>query len=81
MKESRDYLDISVHAAKCFLDDGRIDEHELQALLDIAERDGGIDANEIRVLENVIARIRPDELSEPVRERIAEIQSRLDGAR
>ncbi len=81
MNTSRDHLEISLHAVKCFLDDGSIDEHELQALLDIAERDGGIDADEIRVLENVIARIRPDELSAPVQEKLAHIKAKLDAAR
>ncbi|RMH94209.1 hypothetical protein EBB59_03375 [Lysobacter pythonis] len=81
MKESRDYVDLSLHAVECFLNGGGIDEHEWQALIDIAERDGLIDANEIRVLENLIARGRPDELSPAVRGKLAEIKAKLESAR
>ncbi|MGH1441636.1 MAG: hypothetical protein ACRBBR_16095 [Cellvibrionaceae bacterium] len=60
MSESRDYLEMSFRSIECFTDDGRIDAIELGKLLDIAEKDGEIDQNEIRVLRGISNRVRLD---------------------
>lgn len=77
MSEPRDYLELSFRSIQCFADDGRLDLRELDSLLAIAERDGVIDDNERRVLKNIIARIKPDEIDQPMRERLAEIGQKL----
>ncbi|WP_107331881.1 hypothetical protein, partial [Metapseudomonas otitidis] len=61
MAESRDYLELSFRSIHCFANDGRLDVHELAALLAIAERDGVIDDNEKRVLKKILAHVRPEE--------------------
>ena len=38
MLEPRDYLEMTFRSIQCFANDGRLDVHELGALLDIAER-------------------------------------------
>lgn len=77
MSESRDYLELSFRSIQCFADDGRLDVRELGALLAIAERDGVIDENEIRVLKKIVALVKPDELDPPMREKIAEIARKI----
>jgi len=78
MSESRDYLEMSFRSIECFTDDGRIDAIELGKLLDIAERDGEIDQNEIRILRGIISRIRPEEVDEPLREKLQEISDKIN---
>ncbi|BDU15179.1 hypothetical protein [Lysobacter auxotrophicus] len=61
-KENRDFLEMAFHSIQCFGDDGRLDAAELGRILAIAERNGVTDDNERRVLGNIIARIRPEEI-------------------
>jgi hypothetical protein len=78
MGESRDYLEMTFRSIECFADDGRIDAMELGKILHIAERDGEIDQNEIRVLRSIISRIRPEEVDEPLRVKLQEISDKIN---
>jgi len=77
MSESRDYLELSFRSIQCFANDGRLDVAELGALLAIAERDGVIDDNEVRVLRKIVALVKPDELDPAMREKIAEVARKI----
>jgi hypothetical protein len=77
MSEPRDYLEMSFRSIQCFANDGRLDVQELASLLAIAERDGVIDDNEIRVLKNIIAHIKPEELDQPMRDKLGEIAEKI----
>lgn len=77
MSEPRDYLELSFRSIHCFANDGRLDVHELGALLAIAERDGVIDDNEIRVLKKIIAHIKPEELDPAMRDKVAEVARKI----
>lgn len=77
MSKSRDYLELSFRSIQCFADDGKLDAKELGELVRIAERDGVIDANEIRVLRNIISRIKPGEIDDAMRRRLVEIERKL----
>ncbi len=77
MSESRDYLEMSFHSIQCFSDDGRLDAEELGRIVAIAERDGVIDQNEIRVLKNIIARIKPEEIDQAMALKLAEISRKI----
>ncbi|MFG0380113.1 hypothetical protein ACF8C6_04015 [Pseudomonas sp. zbq_18] len=77
MSESRDYLELSFRSIQCFANDGRLDVHELGALLDIAERDGVIDDNEIRVLKNIVARIKPEEIDQAMQDKMAQVMQKI----
>lgn len=76
-KESRDYLEMAFHSIRCFSDDGRLDAAELDRILVIAERDGVTDDNELRVLDGIVARIRPDEIDAAMRTRLDDIARRF----
>ncbi|WP_339410347.1 MULTISPECIES: hypothetical protein [unclassified Pseudomonas] len=77
MSEPRDYLEMSFRSIQCFANDGRLDVQELSSLLQIAERDGVIDENETRVLKNIIARIKPEELDPAMRDKLAEVAEKI----
>lgn len=77
MSENRDYLELSFRSIQCFADDGKLDAKELGELVRIAERDGVIDANEIRVLRNISSRIKPGEIDVAMKRRLAEIERKL----
>lgn len=77
MSGSRDHLEMSFMSIRCFTDDGRLDAEELGSIVRIAERDGVIDENEIRVLRNIISRIKPDEVDEAMRLRLQEIDRKI----
>lgn len=76
MSESRDYLEMSFHSIECFSNDGKLDADELGKIIAIAERDGVVDQNEIRVLKNIISRIKPDEVDAAMQARLAELADR-----
>lgn len=77
MSKSRDYLELSLESIQGFANDGRLDADEFARLLDIAERDGRIDGEEIRVLRNIIGKLRPEELDAPMRAQIARLAQRI----
>ena len=77
MSESRDYLELSFRSIECFANDGRLDAVELGRLIEFAERDGVIDQNEIRVLRNIIARIKPEEVDAAMQQRLAQLSARI----
>ena len=77
MAESRDYLELSFRAVECFGNDGRLDAAELDRLIAIAERDGRFDANEVRVLKNIIGRIRPEEIDAAMQARLQALAAKL----
>jgi len=78
MSESRDYLEMSFRSIECFSNDGKLDAEELKAILDIAERDGVIDQNEVRVLRNIISKIKPEEIDEPMRLKLKEVTEKIN---
>lgn len=78
MKEPRDYLEMSFRSIECFTNDGKLDVEELGKILDIAERDGVIDHNEIRVLTGIINRLTPAELNPQMQAKIDEIMKKIE---
>lgn len=77
VKETRDYLELTYRSIRCFSDDGRLDPHELDRLVRIAMKDGVIDDNERRVLENIVAKLSPAELTPAMNAKIAEFRAKL----
>lgn len=75
--ESRDYLEMTLKVIEMFANDGELTAAELGELLTIAERDGEIDSNEIRVLTNVISKIQSHELSDDMKAKLVEISQKI----
>lgn len=79
MTESRDYLELTFRSIECFADDGKLDAAELGKLLAIAERDGEIDQNEMRVLRNIIAKIKPEEVDNAMQQQLQVVSDKING--
>ena len=73
MENSRDYLEMSFHSINCFADDGTLKSDELREILAIAKRDGVVDENERRVLQNIISRLSPSEIDNEMKIVLQEI--------
>ncbi len=77
MNKSRDHLELAFKSIQCFHNNGRLDAEELCKLVEIAERDGVIDQDEIRVLRNIIAKIKPEEVDAAMRKRLDELSAKI----
>ncbi len=77
MAESRDYLEMSFRSIECFSNDGKLDAQELASILKIAEQDGEIDQNEIRVLRNIISRIEPHEVDSEMQAMLKKVEDKI----
>ncbi|OZG71796.1 hypothetical protein BTA51_19405 [Hahella sp. CCB-MM4] len=77
MAESRDYLEMTFRSINCFSNDGKLDASELGAIFDIAKRDGVVDQNEIRVLRNIISKVKPHEIDAAMLEKLNEIKNEI----
>lgn len=71
--ESHD--EIAMVAEKCFANDGVLDIRELEILMAMARRDRVIDDDEKRVLGEVFARVRQQDVSSVVWDSIKEIKN------
>ncbi len=78
MSESRDYLEMTFRSIECFSNDGKLDAKELGQILRIAEKDGNIDQNEIRVLRNIISKIKPNEVDGDMKEILKSVSDKIN---
>ena len=78
MAEARDYLEMSFRSIQCFVGDGKLDAAELGKIIAIAEKDGVIDQNEIRVLRNIVAKIKPEEVDAAMKRKLMELSDKIN---
>ena len=78
MTGSKDYLEMSFRSIECFSNDGKLDAFELGNILKIAEKDGVIDQNEIRVLRNIISKVKPEEVDSEMKAKLEEIRVKIE---
>ena len=69
-----DHLQLALAAIPAFTDDGRLSLDELEHLLGLALRDEVIDAEEQRVLGNILDRAERDGVDADVRARIQQVR-------
>jgi len=72
---SNDYLELSFQSIQCFANDGKLLIDELDQLLSIALRDGVVDDDEKRVLNNIFSKLKDEELTDQMQKKIAEIKN------
>ena len=70
---SRDHLDMVKRSLEAFAD-GRMTRGELDDIVDIGLRDGQLDADERRVLGQLVARLNSRELEAGIRDRLVRLQ-------
>ena len=64
---------MTYRSIQCFANDSNLDEDELRKICEIAEKDGLIDTNEIRVSASIIFKIKLHEVDAAMQQRLAEI--------
>ncbi|MGH1439333.1 MAG: hypothetical protein ACRBBR_04400 [Cellvibrionaceae bacterium] len=72
---SNDYLELSFQSIQCFANDGKLLIDELDQLLFIALRDGVVDDDEKRVLNNIFSKLNDEELTDEMQKKITEIKN------
>jgi len=77
MSGSNDYLEMALASIEGFKKGGKLNADELDNIIKIAERDGVIDQNEIRVLQKIISKIKPDEVDAKMRKKLAELANKI----
>ena len=78
MTESKDYIEMAFRSIECFSDDGKLNAKALDKVISIAERDGVIDQNEIRVLQKIISKIKPEEVDDAVRKKLTYLAKKIN---
>lgn len=76
MQEAKSYIEIALESIQAFANDGKLDAAEFQRMLDIALRDGQIDADESRVLGKIILQAEKSAVAADVQALIAQIRQR-----
>ena len=76
MQQAKSYIEIAIESIQAFANDGKLDAAELQRMLDIALRDGQIDADELRVLGKIVMQAEKEPLDADVQALIAQIRLR-----
>ncbi len=78
MTESKDYIEMAFRSIECFSNDGKLNTKALDDVIRIAERDGVIDQNEIRVLQKNISKIKPEEVDSRVRQKLDHLAKKIN---
>jgi hypothetical protein len=77
MTDVKPHIQMALKSIEAFANGGKLDAKELQEILEIAERDGVIDQDEIRVFRNIISRIDPAEVDDEMRKKLTEILNKV----
>lgn len=75
-KDSR-YVQMVFHLQRSLANDGKLDAKELEALLEMAARDGEIDIDERRVLRVFFAEIKEKDVTAEAWTRIGELRVKM----
>lgn len=77
MSEIRSHLQIVLASIHAFSNDGKLDASELDAMAAIARKDGTIDADEARVLLDIIDKLTDAELTPEMKAAVADLRTEL----
>ena len=78
MTNAKDHIQMALKSIEGFANGGKLNAKELEDIISIAERDGVIDQDEIRVFRNIISRIDPSEVDEAMRAKLTEILKKVN---
>ena len=80
MTEPKDHLKMALKSIEAFNNDGRLDTDELAEIMAIAEQDGCIDADEVRVLRNIISKLKPNEMDAAMKAQLDTIFKKINSS-
>jgi len=72
--KNKSHLEIAIASINCFTDDGTLDIGELNFLLGLAMRDGVMDEDEKRVVDNIFSKVTHNDVSNVVWDRMKAIR-------
>jgi hypothetical protein len=75
MNKSNDFLEMTFRSINCFANDGKLDVDELNEIVEIALKDGVVDANEKRVLASIISKLNAEELVGELADKVSQIRT------
>ena len=75
-KQPKSYIEMAIESIQAFANDGKLDVKELQRMLDIALRDGQIDADEMRVLGKIVMQAEKGPLDDEAKALIVQLRVR-----
>ena len=78
MTNAKYHIQMALKSIEGFANGGKLNAKELEDIISIAERDGVIDQDEIRVFRNIISRIDPSEVDEAMRAKLTEILKKVN---
>ena len=81
MTDSRSHIQMALKSIESFANDGKLSAKELNEIIEIAEQDGVIDQNEVRVFRSIISRLDPTEVSDDLRDKLAELSKKISRKR
>jgi hypothetical protein len=76
MSKLKSHLNIALQSIKCFTDDGKLDEVEINFIMGLALADNVLDEDEKRVLSNIFRRAGQSNCSALTAARIIEIKKK-----
>ncbi|XZG71429.1 hypothetical protein ACTSKR_06110 [Chitinibacteraceae bacterium HSL-7] len=68
---------MSFRSINCFANDGKLSAQELEQILAIADRDGVMDQNEIRVLRSIISKVQPSEVDDAMKAMLQKVSDKI----
>ncbi|VAW65379.1 hypothetical protein MNBD_GAMMA09-2951 [hydrothermal vent metagenome] len=77
-RENKDFLEMAFRSIQCFSNDGKLLTDELEELVTIALKDGTVDDNEKRILNNIFSRLTASDLTPDMLKKIEEIRSKYN---
>ena len=78
MTNANDHIQMALKSVEGFANGGKLDAKELDEIIKIAERDGVIDQDEIRVFRSIVSRIDPSEVDDAMRAKLSEILEKVN---
>lgn len=78
MAKNMDYLELAYYSVQAFGNDGKLDEQELDKLLEIALRDGQVDEDETRVLSNIFSQLKSYEITASMRDKVRNVERKYN---
>lgn len=78
MNKNRDHLELAYYSVKAFGNNGKLDEHELDKLLEIAIRDGDVNEDETRILSNIFSKLKSYEITASMRSKVRDVEKKYN---
>lgn len=77
MTGTRSHIEMALKSIDGFAIGGKLSARELEEIIKLAEDDGLIDQDEVRVFRSIISRIDPAEVNAELRKKLSELSEKI----